>query len=66
MTDIFDKAIVFTDIHFGRSANSVIANKDNLDFFDWAIDEGKTWGASSWVTISTTGTVSTSQPSTPD
>lgn len=42
---VFNRAIVFTDIHFGRSSNSAQANQDNLDFIEWAIEEGKTWGA---------------------
>jgi DNA repair exonuclease SbcCD nuclease subunit len=45
MDALFKKALVIADIHFGRSGNSPIANKDNLDFLVWAIDEAKTWGA---------------------
>lgn len=41
----FNKAVVFTDQHFGRSSNSPIANQDNLDFIDWFIEEARTWGA---------------------
>jgi DNA repair exonuclease SbcCD nuclease subunit len=46
MTDnLFSKAVSLTDIHFGRSTNSPVANQDNLDFIDWFIEEAKTWGA---------------------
>lgn len=46
MTDnLFTKAVALTDLHFGRSGNSPVANQDNLDFIDWFIDEAKTWGA---------------------
>lgn len=45
MDHYFNKAIVFTDSHFGRSADSAIANQDNLDFLTWAIDRGRSWGA---------------------
>lgn len=41
---LFRKALVFTDIHFGRSSNSPVALKDNLDFLDWALDEGRARG----------------------
>lgn len=42
---MFKKILWFTDIHYGRSGNSSIANQDNIDFIEWAIDEAKTWGA---------------------
>lgn len=42
---MFNKAITITDLHFGRNSNLIQANQDNLDFLDWAIDEGKTFGA---------------------
>lgn len=45
MDNLFKKAVSFTDIHFGRSGNSPVANQDNLDFIDWFIDQAKTWGA---------------------
>lgn len=45
MDPLFNKSLVFSDTHFGRSGNSPIANKDNLEFIQWAIDEAKTWGA---------------------
>lgn len=42
---LFNKVLIISDCHFGRAGNSPIANKDNLDFLEWAIDEAKTWGA---------------------
>lgn len=45
MDHLFKKAVALTDIHFGRTGNSPVANQDNLDFIDWFIDEAKTWGA---------------------
>jgi DNA repair exonuclease SbcCD nuclease subunit len=41
----FNKAVVFTDSHFGRSSDSPVANQDNLDFIDWMIDRARSWGA---------------------
>src|SRR5271165_5908267 len=38
---LFNKAIVFTDVHFGLRHNSEEHNKDCLDFIDWLIGEGK-------------------------
>lgn len=44
MSRLFDKAVVFTDIHFGLKNNSHIHNQDCSDFVDWmisvAINEG--------------------------
>lgn len=51
MDNLFDKAITIADIHFGRSGNSPIANKDNLDFLAWAIDEAKTFGAKTCIML---------------
>jgi DNA repair exonuclease SbcCD nuclease subunit len=42
---LFKKAVTLTDIHFGRTGNSPVANQDNLDFIDWFIEEARTWGA---------------------
>jgi hypothetical protein len=41
----FQKAVVFTDAHFGRSGDSIIANQDNLEFIRWMIDRARSWGA---------------------
>ncbi len=43
--NFFDRAVALTDVHFGRSNNSPVANKDNLDFIDWFVEEAKTYGA---------------------
>lgn len=45
MDNYFKKAIILTDAHFGRNGDSPIANKDNLEFLEWAIDRGRGWGA---------------------
>jgi hypothetical protein len=45
MENLFKKAVTLTDVHFGRSSNSVVANQDNLDFIEWFVEEAKTWGA---------------------
>jgi DNA repair exonuclease SbcCD nuclease subunit len=45
MDQLFKKAVTLTDIHFGRTGNSPVANQDNLDFIDWFIEEARTWGA---------------------
>lgn len=38
MTNLFRKAAIFTDIHFGAKSNSVVHNQDCADFVDWFID----------------------------
>src|SRR5574337_394392 len=45
MNNLFEKAICFTDIHFGLRHNSKEHNQDCLDFLDWMISEGKQRGA---------------------
>jgi hypothetical protein len=50
MTDnLFKKALYFTDIHFGRNGNSPQALLDNIEFLEWAIDEGKTRGCDTFI-----------------
>jgi len=44
-TKLFDKTVVFTDIHFGLRHNSAEHNKDCLDFLDWLIAEARLRGA---------------------
>lgn len=44
-TKLFDKTVVFTDIHFGLRHNSAEHNKDCLDFLDWLIAEAHLRGA---------------------
>jgi DNA repair exonuclease SbcCD nuclease subunit len=41
MTNLFKKAAVFTDIHFGMKSNSLQHNQDCADFVDWFISEAK-------------------------
>jgi hypothetical protein len=41
MTNLFKKAAVFTDIHFGLKSNSVQHNQDCSDFVDWFISKAK-------------------------
>ena len=41
MSNLFKKAAVFTDIHFGLKSNSLIHNQDCSNFVDWFISEAK-------------------------
>lgn len=43
--NLFNKAICFTDIHFGLRHNSAEHNRDCVDFVEWVISEGKARGA---------------------
>ena len=45
MTNLFKKAICFTDIHFGLRHNSKQHNEDCIDFLEWFAAEGKSRGA---------------------
>jgi DNA repair exonuclease SbcCD nuclease subunit len=42
---LFQRTVVFSDIHFGLRHNSAEHNQDCLDFIDWLIGEAKTRGA---------------------
>ena len=44
MTNLFKKAAVFTDIHFGLKSNSVTHNEDCLNFVKWATAKAKEEG----------------------
>jgi DNA repair exonuclease SbcCD nuclease subunit len=44
MTNLFKKAIVFTDIHFGLKSNSLVHNQDCAKFVDWIIATAKEQG----------------------
>jgi hypothetical protein len=44
MTNLFRKAIVFTDIHFGLKSNSLQHNQDCDRFVDWIIETGRAQG----------------------
>ena len=41
---LFDKAVVFTDIHLGNKNNSRLHNQDCEDFIIWMIEEAKKRG----------------------
>ena len=46
MTDnLFEKAVVFTDIHYGLKSNSHQHLRDCNNFVDWFIEEAKVRGA---------------------
>jgi len=42
MANLFKKAAVFTDLHFGAKSNSLQHNQDCTDFVDWFITKAKT------------------------
>jgi hypothetical protein len=44
MSNLFKKAIVFTDLHLGLKSNSQSHNQDCLDFVTWAVKLGKEKG----------------------
>jgi DNA repair exonuclease SbcCD nuclease subunit len=44
MTNLFKKAAVFTDIHFGLKSNSTLHNEDCLNFVKWATAKAKQEG----------------------
>jgi DNA repair exonuclease SbcCD nuclease subunit len=41
MANLFKKAAVFTDIHFGAKSNSLVHNTDCSNFVDWFIQKAK-------------------------
>jgi DNA repair exonuclease SbcCD nuclease subunit len=44
MTNLFKKAAVFTDLHWGLKSNSIIHNRDCEAFIDWFIATAKEQG----------------------
>jgi DNA repair exonuclease SbcCD nuclease subunit len=44
MTNLFKKAAVFTDIHFGLKSNSTLHNEDCLSFIKWATAKAREEG----------------------
>ena len=44
MSKLFNKAVVFTDLHVGLKSNSVVHNNDCLEFIKWTIATGKSQG----------------------
>lgn len=41
MANLFRKALVFTDIHFGLKSNSIVHNLDCEKFVQWAVELGR-------------------------
>lgn len=41
MTNLFKKAAIFTDIHWGEKNNSIQHNNDCMNFIEWFISEAK-------------------------
>lgn len=41
MKNLFKKAIIITDIHFGLKSNSILHNEDCLKFIKWVVEEAK-------------------------
>jgi hypothetical protein len=44
MSNLFRKAAIFTDIHFGLKSNSTLHNEDCLNFVKWATDKARSEG----------------------
>ena len=44
MSNLFKRAIVFTDIHFGLKSNSLMHNQDCEAFLDCVIETGRAQG----------------------
>ena len=44
MSNLFKKAMVFSDIHFGLKTNSITHNEDCLSFVKWAVAKAKERG----------------------
>ena len=44
MTNLFKKAAIFTDIHFGLKSNSMLHNEDCLSFVKWVTAKAKAEG----------------------
>lgn len=44
LTKAFNRALVFSDLHFGMKSNSHLHNKDCLEFIDWATKLGQDKG----------------------
>ena len=44
MTNLFRKAAIFTDIHFGLKSNSQVHNEDCLAFVHWAVEKARAEG----------------------
>lgn len=44
MSNLFKKAVVFTDLHLGQKSNSFLHNQDCIDFVEWMIGVAKQEG----------------------
>jgi len=44
MSNLFKKALIFTDLHFGLKSNSDVHNNDCINFIEWAVKLGKEQG----------------------
>lgn len=44
MSNLFKKAALFTDVHFGLKSNSTLHNEDCLNFVKWAVTKAKEEG----------------------
>ena len=44
MSNLFKKAVIFNDIHYGLKGNSRAHNQDCVDFVDWMIKEARDRG----------------------
>ena len=44
MTNLFKKAAIFTDVHFGLKSNSQLHNEDCLNFIKWATAKAREEG----------------------
>ena len=44
MSNLFRKAALFTDIHFGLKSNSIQHNEDCLNFVKWATAKARSEG----------------------
>jgi len=44
MSNLFKKAAVFTDIHYGNKSNSLVHNTDCINFVSWFVEKAKQEG----------------------
>ena len=51
MTNFFKKALVMADIHWGKKNNDRQHNVDCFEFVEWSIQEGKKFGAETYICL---------------
>ena len=51
MANFFKKAVVMTDIHWGKKNNDRQHNIDCFEFVEWSIQEGKKFGAETYICL---------------